>query len=325
MVKWSRLFSITAMLTILPAAFVNCAGGDFKSTTGLQQSQASNLPGSGSDPGTDDTDSGSTPESPSTALPDASNTGWKHTGVTLTSAGAMTITTAGTVIDGKDINGDVTIKASNVTIRRSRVHTTGSYFPIRIQSGTNILIEDVEIDGGGFSSKAVLVEGGSVTLRRLDIHDSEDGLHLGGNGPTVLENSWIHDPRHAADGHSDGMEIEGVSNLIVRNNNIDYAKGNSGAVMLDNWGGAVTNVTITGNRIAGGSYMMYMDGRFNSQQVNNIRVGNNRFVQGSSTYGVLAAMGSTLQNICWQNNAYENGGQISYSGPSGSQVSCTFE
>lgn len=312
MIKWSRLFSITAILTVLPTAFVNCTG-DFKATKGPQQSQASNLPD------TDSTDS----DPAKTTLPDATNTGWQPTGVTLSSASGMTITTAGTVIDGKDINGEVTIKASNVTIRRSRIHTTNSYFPIRVQSGTNILIEDVEIDGGGFSSKAVLVEGAGVTLRRLNIHDSEDGLHLSGNGPTILEDSWIHDPRHAADGHSDGMEIEGVSNLIVRNNNIDYAKGNSGAIMLDNWGGAVTNVTISGNRIAGGAYMMYMDGRFNSQPINNIRASNNQFVKDSSLYGVLAALGPTLTNICWLNNSYENGGPISYSGPAGSQISCS--
>src|SRR5882724_1050121 len=57
-------------------------------------------------------------------FPDASNTGWQPTGVKLTTAGVnltsdkeFQINTPGAVIDGKDIQGCVSIKANNVTIK----------------------------------------------------------------------------------------------------------------------------------------------------------------------------------------------------------------
>lgn len=254
------------------------------------------------------------------AKPTAANTGWQPTGVTLTTSAGMTITTNGTTIDSRDITGAITIQASNVTIRRSRVRTASAYFPIKIVSGTNILIEDVEVDGGGFSSKGITVDGGSVTIRRLNLHDSEDGIHMGGNGPIVLEDSYIHSPRHAPSGHSDGLEIEGVSNVTIRNNNLDYAGANTSATMIDNYYGAIDNLVYEGNWLAGGAYNMYLDGNFNSSLIRNIKVRNNRWIRNSSAYGALVARGA-LSAICWEGNVYEDNNQVLvYGGPA--QVAC---
>src|SRR5215468_3182622 len=55
--------------------------------------------------------------------PGAANTGWRHTGVSLTrfscSGGVTEITRPGTVIDGKDIRCGLLIRADNVTVSRS--------------------------------------------------------------------------------------------------------------------------------------------------------------------------------------------------------------
>ena len=42
-------------------------------------------------------------------------------GTTLTPSGSITVTTAGAVIDGKDVTGDITVSANNVTIKNTRV------------------------------------------------------------------------------------------------------------------------------------------------------------------------------------------------------------
>lgn len=252
--------------------------------------------------------------------PTGANTGWQPTGVALTLSAGMNITTSGTVVDSRDFTGPITIQASNVTIRRSRVRTTGAYFPIRIISGTNILIEDVEVDGGGFSSKGIHIEGGSVTLRRINLHDSEDGIHMSGSGPIVLENSYIHSPRHASSGHSDGLEIEAVSNVTILNNNLDYAGANTSATMIDNYFGAITNLVFEGNWLSGGAYNMYIDGNFNSSLISKLRIRNNRWIRNSAQYGPLIARGA-LSSICWEGNVYDDNGQVlNYDGPS--QVSC---
>ena len=69
-------------------------------------------------------DSGTTtmPPASSAEFPTPETTGYKHTGVTLTTyTGPSTITVAGTVIDAKQITTCLTISAPNVTIKRSRI------------------------------------------------------------------------------------------------------------------------------------------------------------------------------------------------------------
>ena len=56
---------------------------------------------------------------PLPAYPDAGCTG-VPAGTVLTPSGGLTITTAGTVIDGRDITGQVVVNAPNVTIRNTR-------------------------------------------------------------------------------------------------------------------------------------------------------------------------------------------------------------
>ncbi|MGL3107823.1 Ig-like domain-containing protein [Bradyrhizobium sp. BR 1432] len=61
------------------------------------------------------TDTGGSTGAPSTTFPDASTTGVRD-GVTLKPSGDITITTAGAVVSGLDITGNVVIAAPNVTL-----------------------------------------------------------------------------------------------------------------------------------------------------------------------------------------------------------------
>ena len=76
--------------------------------------------------------------------PGALNTG-VPAGTTLTPASGMTITQDNTVLDAKDISGPVYIQAKNVTIKRSKIHGTGT-FGVTVRSG-NVVIEDSELYG----------------------------------------------------------------------------------------------------------------------------------------------------------------------------------
>ena len=68
----------------------------------------------------------STQSCPLPAYPDANCTG-VPAGTTLTPSGGLTITTAGTVIDGRDITGQVVVNAPNVTIRNSRIRSNAMF------------------------------------------------------------------------------------------------------------------------------------------------------------------------------------------------------
>ncbi len=237
--------------------------------------------------------------------PIAANTGWQPTGVTLSPAGSINITKDGTVVDAKDVAGQIIIAASNVTIKRSRIRT-GTYFPILVKSGKNVVIEDCEVDGMGSSSKGILIEGDAgVTVQRVNIHDSEDGLSLNGNGGIVLRDSYIHSPRHSSEGHSDGFEIYGGAHMLIQNNNFDYIGATTSASNLSNWGGPIDDITYDGNWLAGGAYNFYIDGNFDGGKISNVRVTNNRFIRNSSLYGQGLVRGN-LQNITWTGNVFDD-------------------
>jgi hypothetical protein len=105
--------------------------------------------------------------SPAGTVADASNTGWRHTGVTLRTVKAgdsgagwsaetvggnpvFYVRTAGAVIDGLDIPMCVKVMANNVTIKRSRI-SCASYYTVNVSDPPiyyiGLTLTDDEIDG----------------------------------------------------------------------------------------------------------------------------------------------------------------------------------
>ena len=120
------------------------------------------------------------------AMPDASCTGYAHTGVTLRSC-ALRITAPGTY-DGCRFKGTVVIASSGVTITRSLIqgHVEGS-------SGANLrgaVLEDVTIIGQG-NDGAAAIGNNNYTCRRCDISGGLRGFAIGSN--VVIEDSYAHD------------------------------------------------------------------------------------------------------------------------------------
>ena len=68
----------------------------------------------------------STPPPTNGPFPDASNTG-VPAGTVLTPSGGLTITTAGAVINAREITGQVVVNAPNVTIRNSRIRSNSMW------------------------------------------------------------------------------------------------------------------------------------------------------------------------------------------------------
>ena len=100
--------------------------------------------------------------------PGPTNTG-VPTGVSpSTYSGPTTITANNTIIDGKQINGSLTINAQNVTIKNSLVNYSGGggggSGAIKILSGATAIIDHVEINGNSAVHSCIWHEGSSVTL-----------------------------------------------------------------------------------------------------------------------------------------------------------------
>ena len=222
-----------------------------------------------------------------TGTPNADNTG-VPAGTTLKDSGSVTVSTDGAVISGLNVKGTVTISASNVTLKNSRI--TGKGFAIvRVSdSAKNVTVQDVEIDGLGFSgegnSMGVI---GPATVQRADITGVENGLTPGSG--SVLRDNWIHGLAAPGSPHIDGVQIDGgLSNIRVEHNNIDMHEWTqTSAVMIDNYFGPINGVTVNDNLLVGGGYTAYSDGQFSGGTIQNVSFTNNRMGRGYYGYASI--------------------------------------
>ena len=175
--------------------------------------------------------------------------------------GNMDIRTAGTVIENKDIRGCVSVNASNVIIRRSKI--SANCILIIWNYGTNLLVEDVEIICPNVVGKGALGTT-NFTARRVNAHHCDNTFWIDNNA--LVEDSYIHDAipyDPVTDPHTDGIQIPGGgSNITLRHNRIygGYASaqnfGNSAITM----GPGTANIQVIDNILAGGGYTIYCGG-----------------------------------------------------------------
>ena len=214
------------------------------------------------------------PPPPSSGYPDASTTG--PAGALTSSTGNVTISTAGAVLENRDIAGCVTVNAPNVTIRNSRIRCAGQS---AIWSGsTGLVVEDTEVDCLNEAGRTGITPR-NYTARRVDASRCENIFWAASN--VLIEDSYIHDPIPcctATSPHTDSIQITeyGGTNITIRHNRI-YG----GYISPTNFGNAaiqvgfdVTNILIQNNLLAGGGYTLRLQKATNAD---NLQVTNNRF------------------------------------------------
>ena len=219
-------------------------------------------------------------------------------GTTLRASGSITVTTAGTVIDGLDVSGNIYVAASNVTIKRTRVRGA-AYALIQIKAGmTGVRIEDVELDGLGTAgqSNSCGVQG-TATVLRANIHSVENGLVP--ESGSVLQGNYIHHLSAPGSPHYDGIQLDGGQNsVLIENNTVDLLEwSQTAAVMIDNYFGPTSNITVRRNILKGGGYTVYADGQFRADTLTNIVFDGNAMVKGIWGYQVVRNA-----SVTWTNN-----------------------
>ena len=139
---------------------------------------------------------------------------------------------------------------------------------------------------------------GQGTFIRNNIHHTEDGIYLTGSN-TLIQDNYIHDLQSNWSGpHYDGIATDGgVSNITIRHNTIINPHGQTSALMLSNYFGSVTNVTVDNNWLEGGGYTVYSDGQFNGGTISGVSFTNNYLVRGQ--YGYSSIRNNTP---VWQGN-----------------------
>jgi parallel beta-helix repeat protein len=221
------------------------------------------------------------------AFPDETNTGIPA-GLSLMPATLFTLDVAGATVSGLDFRGSVTITAPNVTLINCRI--TGSGWAALDIRADGVTLENCEIDGQQTPGiRGISVSGNNVTIRRSNIHNSEDGIYLTGSSKILIENNYIHDLQSQWDSpHFDGIATDGgVSGVLIRGNTVINPHAQTSALMLSNYFGPVSDVRVEENRLIGGGYTIYADDRFSGGLMSNVSMTGNRLGRGYYGYTVI--------------------------------------
>ena len=245
-----------------------------------------------------------TPTPVASGRPGPSSTGVPD-GVALSAyTGPSTITTAGTVIDGKDVRVGLTIRAKNVVIRNSKIHDDlTAVAGVYVEGSGSATITDSEIYNVDLG-----ITYGNWTAVRVDIHDTaSDGVKM--SSGARLENSWVHSPKPTSGAHWDGVQVQnGVVDAVIQGSYIDArGSGSNSALFLTPDLGPTTNgpLTVRGNWLDGGNFTLYaLDGDNGRYFIRNITITGNRFGRGAS-------YGPTYVNVpvTWSGNVWDDTGR----------------
>ena len=188
----------------------------------------------------------------STGFPDATNTG-VPAGVTLTPSGDLVITQAGAVISGLNISGTVYIDAPNVTLENCQI-TAASFAVVQVASGiTGAVVQNCTINGTGTNNAGSDGISGQGTFIGNNIYNVENGINL--TGPSTIQNNYIHGLLASGSPHYDGIQIDGgLSNMTISHNTVINANDQTSAIMIDNYFGPISNISVNSNLLAGGGY-----------------------------------------------------------------------
>jgi hypothetical protein len=242
--------------------------------------------------------------SPEPAGPPGDLTTGVPPGTTLTPSGALTIKTAGTIVDARDISGPVVVNAPNVTIRNSRIRSNAMWL---IESNsTGLLVEDSELINRPTSGQPnchVGIGSSNFTVRRTEISGCENALNLDRPGNITFTDNYVHDldttgPSYVWGNqpHTDGIQIgEAASDLVIRHNTIDPSPGGgvtSAIIMYTGSGTPNSNVWIEDNYVdgRGASYSIYAP----RKQTHDVYINRNQMGRGGAGYIGCVKLGNTV-------------------------------
>lgn len=197
---------------------------------------------------------------PPLGWPDASNTGWQPTGVSLAPVSQAVIdaqvgtgkatwdgtnlifTASGTVasplvLDSLDIPGRVAISGQSYwTVRRSKIHAHGDQDSAYAHSvvsnatglsestvGVTFADDEIYIDALSSTGAYAAAEPIGATLLRVNMHDVVQGVYYDDWAASqTVQDSWIHNLINpSGSSHDDGIFFFGaVSNVTLRHNRI---------------------------------------------------------------------------------------------------------
>jgi hypothetical protein len=249
------------------------------------------------------------------SFPDAGTTGpHSTTRLKATSSTSLRVRKAGTVIDGVDIHGEISVEADNVTIKNSRVINDGNWGIVQREDATNLVVQDSEIRGNGKDrlEYAILNLGGMMSVVRNDISNVSDSVST---NVGLIEDNYLHDPTYFDGDHTDMIQSNAGppagQRLVIRHNTVINRLDQTSAVALFQDFGVQHDALIERNLLAGGSYALY-GGSGDKGSTYNIKVIGNVFSREvhklGGQYGPVAYWDGGRGNV-WQDNVWADTGK----------------
>ncbi len=260
--------------------------------------------------------------------PGPNNTGIPAGTVLSAYGGPCTITTDNTVIDGKTVNCDMSIQASNVTIKNSKVN--GSLIvdlDLPGSSSWSLTLVDSEVDGGQQQISAV--GWGNLTVLRANIHGGQAAIQCEENSSSCyIQDSYLHGQYIPDDQpwHLGGFLSDGGQNMTFKHNFIicDHAvnsvnEGCTGDLNLIPNFASITNVLIEHNLFGaniGSSYCTYGGEKSTSPtpHSDHIIYKDNIFQRGTNNlcaaFGPVTNFDINQPGNQWINNRWADGGVV---------------
>lgn len=227
-----------------------------------------------------------TPSAPATTpvgeFPNAGNTG--PTGTLTAYTGPTTISTPNAVIDSKTIGSALTINATGVIIRNSRLNSA-----LVVTGGGSVTVVDSLVDGSSVGVNYSAIFNGNLTLRRTEVVGGVRSLECS-RGNCLIEDSWLHGQLVPAgsDAHGDGFLNNGgnTGSITLRHNTLscDSPRMCSGSVAMYGDFGPVRDTLIEGNLFKASqsaAYCLY-GGNLSEKpfKATNVDIVNNTFERG---------------------------------------------
>ncbi len=230
--------------------------------------------------------------------------------------GSCTITTAGTVIEGRAITCDMVVVARDVTIKRSRI--TGT---VAVEEVGSLTISDTSIDVGDRPGTGL--DGVNFTATRLHVTGGNRSINCFRD--CVVENSYVHGQMRDPTGTYHESGIRFGSHSTIRHNTIlcdapDVPPDAGCSASLTGYGdfAVVEHVRVEGNVFppTTGGFCAYggsSRGKPFSEGTNNVVFIDNVFHRGKyacGSYGPITSFDETRPGNVWRNNRWDDGSPV---------------
>jgi hypothetical protein len=131
----------------------------------------------------------------------------------------------------------------------------------------------------------------------------------------LIQGNYIHNMAYVGEEHINGMTDNGGSGLTIKNNTVFNSFSQTDAISLFEDFGAISNVVIDDNLVAGGGYCMYGGQNSGGAAASNVQITNNHFSRmfyqncGGQGTGVIAAWPLNGSGGVWSGNVWDDTGQ----------------